>query len=371
MVAFVHVLGLTAADEPHWLNGVDSRVALALIGLNLLTLGAVYLVRLIRVVRARKTRLLPTRFERLLAEMEQRPGERHPQWLRSEIAGLSAAERPLVGIMLIARLRPASEEERLEVLDVLREVGGIDAIVRSTGLRMPWRRALAIETLGAIGAGETVPVLLERLSDRNRYVREAAVRALGRIGDPSVLPQLEKLYRAPGRVGTGIVYDALVALGPPAEPVFAAALGSAIESVRVASCFGVATRPEAAQARTLLEPLLVDDSPRVRAAAAHSLGLVGGQEIPDGLALTVRDQESAVRAATTEALGAYDDPRAVELAADALFDPDRETACRAAETLVRLSRRPAARTAAAQALERMRAEWPVEQAAVLASLGVV
>jgi HEAT repeat protein len=45
----------------------------------------------------------------------------------------------------------------------------------------PWRRALACEALGTIGAQRSVPVLLERLEDRRPEVRIAAVNALGDI----------------------------------------------------------------------------------------------------------------------------------------------------------------------------------------------
>ena len=100
-----------------------------------------------------------------------------------EIGRFDELERPIAATMLIERMKPASEEERLQTLAVLREAGAVDSLVRSTARGLPWRRALATRTLGWIGAEETVPVLIERLSDRNRYVRESAVRALGRIGD--------------------------------------------------------------------------------------------------------------------------------------------------------------------------------------------
>jgi HEAT repeat protein len=118
--------------------------------------------------------------------------------------------------MLIERLRPMSVEERTQALEALREVDAIPLLVRSTRRWMPWRRALAARTLGWIGAGEAVPALLERLDDGNRRVRESAVRALGRIGDLRALPQLDELFRAPGSLGAGVVYDALVSLGAPA-----------------------------------------------------------------------------------------------------------------------------------------------------------
>jgi hypothetical protein len=61
--------------------------------------------------------------------------------------------------------------------------------------------------LAVTGAEEALPVLIERLTDRSRRVREAAVRALGRMGDIRVLSALAELYMQPGRVGAGVLYD--------------------------------------------------------------------------------------------------------------------------------------------------------------------
>jgi HEAT repeat protein len=272
---------------------------------------------------------------------------------------------------LIERLRPASEEERRQILELLREVGAIDLLVGSTRRWMPWRRALAVRTLGWVGADETVPLLVERAaSDRSRGVRESAVRALGRIKDARALPLLGDLLRLPGRVGPGVVYDALVSLGHPAESTFAGALRSGAETVRVAACYGVAALAEPETVRRELEPLLRDPAPSVRAAAAESLGRAGGARLPQVLARATRDEFPAVRKAATVALGSYDDPYAVELALNALLDPDRDTAIRAGETLVRLSRRPVAATRAAQALAET-AAWPVERALIFDSLGAL
>ena len=344
---------------------------MVLLFLNLLVLVAVHARRLRQSVRSRGTRRFDERFVLVIAELERQPGPRDPGWLRAEIGRFDELERPLAAVKLIERLRPASQEERRHVLDVLREVGAIDPVVRSTASWMPWRRALAIRTLGWVGAEEAMPVLVARLSDRNRHVREAAVRALGRIGNPTVLPKLAGLYQSPGPVGTGVVYDALIALGPEAATVFVDGLHSPVESVRVSSCFGVVTQVEPAAARSLLVPLLADEAASVRAGAAESLGLVGGEDLPGELASAVRDPEPTVRTAAAGALGSFDDPWSVDRALDALLGPDHDAADRAGESLVRLTRRPVARPAAEEALRRNRAEWPVEQAVTLALLGAV
>jgi hypothetical protein len=365
-----HAVGLAAATGP-WMWRTASAVALGLLLLNVLLIVAVHGRRLRASIRRRRTKRFLARVETIFAELDPATRERDPEWLRKQIRHLDELERPIAATMLIERVKPASDEERRHMLEMLREAGAIDSLVHSTTRRIPWRRALAIRTLGWVGAAETAPLLIERLSDRNRHVREAAVRALGRIGDARALPFLDGLFRSPGRVGSGVVYDALIAFGADAQPVFARGLRSSTASVRVASCFGVATVSEPETARGLLESALDDDGGSVRGAAAESLQGIGGERVPEGLARAVHDEYATVRSAATTALGAYDDPRAVELALGALLDTDRDTAVCAGEALVRLSRRPAAGTAATEALQRLETAWPVERALTFASLGVV
>ena len=131
--------------------------------------------------------------------------------LAARIRRFDELERPIAATMLLERLGTASAAERAAVLDALRQAGAIDLLVRSLHRRAPWRRALAARTLGQLGAADTVPELVERLSDGSHYVREAAVRALGRIGDERGLASLTDLFLRPGRAGAGIVYEALLA----------------------------------------------------------------------------------------------------------------------------------------------------------------
>jgi HEAT repeat protein len=291
------------------------------------------------------------------------------QLLRREVERFDDLERPIAAVLLIEQLQPASEEDRRQLREVLREVGAIELLVRSTRRRMPWRRALAVRTLGWVGAEETVPLLIERVADRNRVVREAAVRALGRIGDTRALPLLGEVFRSPGRVGAGVVYDAVVAFDRPAEPIFAGALGSQVESVRVAACYGLLAVSAPEDARALLEPMLDDPGAPVRAAAAESLGQLGGGLVPEGLARASRDEFSSVRSAATAALGFFDDPRAVDLVRNALLDPDRDTAIRAGAALVHLSRLSVAGPPAAQAFAQAGDSWLVQRALIVDSLG--
>jgi HEAT repeat protein len=358
----VVILAVAEGKQP-WFWGTAAVAGILLLLVNVGILAAVHLRRARQYLRGRRQRRFRSELEDILGN-----GARDPQWLHRWLNGLDELERPVAAVALIERLRSATEPERERALHALRETGAIDLLLRATHRRMPWRRALAIRTLGWIGATEAVPVLIRHVADRNRYVRESAVRALGRIGDATAAPALAHLFRNPGSVGHGVVYDALIAMGNQAEPVFAGALGSELESVRVASCYGVAALAERDAARHLLVPALDDRSAAVRAAAADALGEVGGASVPVGLARATRDAEPTVRSAAVGALASYDDPYAVELAQHALLDPHWLTAVRAGESLVRLARHSAA---ADEVLRRREGEWPVERALTFASLGVV
>jgi HEAT repeat protein len=370
MAVIAQLVGIAEAKQP-WFWASAAVVVGVLVVLNLLIIVAVHARRARQFLRGRRRSRFDVRVEEVLSELDPASATRDPHWLGAQVGKFDELERSIAATRLIERMIPASEEERAHALDVLREAGAIDLLLRSTRRRMPWRRALAIRTLGWVGAVEAVPWLLERVSDRNRYVRESAVRALGRIGDPNALGRLAGLFRAPGPVGTGVVYDALISIGPEAAQIFVHGLGSPVESVRVASCFGVAVLSAPDDARRGLEPLLADPAAPVRAAAAEASGLVGGGAVSEALARASRDDVPAVRRAAVGALGSYDDPWAVDLAAAALVDPDREVAILAAESLVRLSRLGGAGPAAARALQGPERPWPVERALTLASLGAV
>jgi HEAT repeat protein len=366
------VLGVLATTEPGkqpWFWGVADVVVGVLLALNLLLFVVVHARRLRQSSREQRAKRFRARFEQLLAE--QGPGRgSDSDSVRGQLSSLNELERPIAGSIMIERLKVASSEERALTLEWLRRVGAIEALLRSLRRWAPWRRALAIRTLGLTGAEEAVPALIERLSDRSRHVREAAVRALGRIGDTRALPALARLYVEPGRVAAGIVYEALLAFGSASAQVFSEGLHSPNEHVRVPSVFGASLVLDPPVARSRLERMLGDESASVRAAAAEMLGRIGGDAVPEELARVSRDEERSVRRAAVSALGSYDDPKAARLALSALDDPDRDTVVRAGETLVRLSRLPSVGSIANAAVADGHA-WPIERARILASLGVV
>lgn len=95
---------------------------------------------------------------------------------------------------------------RSEALRALGAVGGTDAALLARSYLDVGDadvRGAAAEAVGLLRDAGAVPGLLARLDDESEQgVLVAVVRALGRIGDPSALPALEK-RAAPGRLGRG------------------------------------------------------------------------------------------------------------------------------------------------------------------------
>jgi HEAT repeat protein len=58
-----------------------------------------------------------------------------------------------------------------------------------------WIRLAAVEALGRIGSSRAVISLVTRLEDESEGVRKAAADALTKIGDPSGLQALERAYQ--------------------------------------------------------------------------------------------------------------------------------------------------------------------------------
>jgi hypothetical protein len=104
-------------------------VALTLLFMNVLLLVVVHARRVRGYFRRRRAGQFEERVEVVLRELDPATRKRDPRWLATEIAGFDELERPIAATMLIERLRPASEEERMQTLTVLREAG----VVRQLG----------------------------------------------------------------------------------------------------------------------------------------------------------------------------------------------------------------------------------------------
>lgn len=230
-------------------------------------------------------------------------------------------------------------------------------------------RARAAERLGRIGSVSAVPALLRvvrDVRDEDDDVRGAALRALGRIGDPAALsPLIEALGAAeaslPPRIAEIILMFGEAAVRPliaelrnlesdtrrmwaadmlgriadarAATPLIDS-LGDVNPEVRAKAAAGLGAMRDARAVDRLLELLLSDPIPFVRTRVAHALGAIGHPRVIDHLVHGLGDAEWWVRIRAVEALEQLGAPAAGALLV-ALEDEDSEVRRRAGMALER------------------------------------
>jgi hypothetical protein len=168
----------------------------------------------------------------------------------------------------------------------------------------PRVRAAAATSLGKSQNRRAVAPLMALLGDGNRSVREAAVRALGALGDVAVEPLLRALGDGDWHIRMGSAI-ALRIIGDPraVEPLIGA---------------------------------LQDENRFVRREAAKSLGRIGDRRATEPLISLLGDTDTGVKVRAAAALGKIGDPGAIDPLTRALDDRNGELQEAAGEALSRL-----------------------------------
>jgi len=270
----------------------------------------------------------------------------------------------------------ADDNVALAAVEALGRIGGkeaLDSLLILAESRNFFRTFPTIDILGRSGDSRAIKTLLE-LSADPLYGAEA-VRALGRLGDPSAVPSiLEQLSRASGGL-VGAIALALVAIHEAAEQRFGT--GASVEQklsnsprldeLRQRLVLGL-KRADPAEQLALSQVLswigeentvpsllrLLRSAPTVAQAAAQSLKrlgsvaeahliaalpnatseerrwlvpLLGGKRAArDQLVLCLTDDDATVRASSCDALARTSDPAAVPAIFPLLADPDTRVA---------------------------------------------
>jgi len=171
----------------------------------------------------------------------------------------------------------------------------------------PNKQLEAVKALGEIYEPRVVPALLQALRKSSPGVRIAALEALERQGDATVYSEVERLLRDSN----------------------ANVRGAAVETA--ARCGGVQAVPS-------LLRVLKDSSWEVRRDAAKALGLLGGSAAVEGLCKLLRDSDRDVREGAIVSLGQICDPRAIYPLVLALLDTESSVRTAAASALPKVDR---------------------------------
>lgn len=289
---------------------------------------------------------------------------------------------------LLPKLRGAAQE-RLRTL--LRQWGSAARAEALVGSWSAVRRCRGLYRLGSLADPASLPLVLERLGDRDFAVRRTAVQALGSLGDAGAVPPMLALASREPLLRRDFLAS-VDRIGSGSGPVLERELGEALARVGAATVTGAGPVSEAgaseevspqealarrkaqlaAEALGLVDatgavPVLVraalevDDVPLVT-ACLDALGLLGSPAALPALRAGLGHPAAEVRRTAAQALGLLGGRAAVEALAPVLEDPAVEVARAAAQALGR-GGRPGAEVLAAS-------EAPVARETVaLAALG--
>ncbi len=235
-----------------------------------------------------------------------------PRVDRSEVALLKALPRRLQVRLFVELVPSMAGSQRGRLTSLAHDIGLIAAGEAMCGSRKWWKRLSGVRLLTALGGGERVVPALFR--DRHPAVRAEAAEWAGQHGDPGIVERLIALLDRPESVGSWVLRDSLLRIGPPCIPPLAAYLetrsGAPTEAALEVAA-GLADPRFAAAA----ERLCGDPGPRVRARAAVLAGAIGGASLVRRLEGLLKDPEASVRAAAASSLGRLGHwPAATELA---------------------------------------------------------
>ncbi len=224
------------------------------------------------------------------------------------------------------------------LLDAYDRLGLVDKYVTRLRTATRWReRAFAAELLGRVGNAQAVPALLDVVAatrTEDADVREIALRALARIGDPrAVGPLVEALKHSEVWLEPRIA-DILTRHGALAIAPMIAFLEDPARHPARAWAASILGEVGAARAFPALVRALNDLDDEVRAKSASALGRIGdGRAVGYLLDHLLSDPAPFVRARIAQALGQFDEPEVVERLVRALGDPAWWVRMRSVEAL--------------------------------------
>jgi HEAT repeat protein len=203
----------------------------------------------------------------------------------------------------------------------------IDRLTQMLG--SPNLRSEVIETLVRHGDRVTRQ-LRQQLESDDLEIRQAAVIALGRIGDRACVPQLIPLLQVPelaieaasalARIGDRRAYEPLLQLLPHDRAAVRQAVIGALNSL------GHPRMPKD------IQKLLTDSNPHTRESALRIASYFGYSECVPLLIDRLNDGNENVRRAAVESLSNFEDERVMPLLQNALRDPSAKIRTAAAQS---------------------------------------
>ena len=184
------------------------------------------------------------------------------------------------------------------------------------------RRVRACRVAGKVRDAEAIPLLVERLRDRDPAVRREAIRALGDLRAHDTIGDIAEAIETMGEWTNLLLIMALVRMGPAGAPRIGALLGTSRSAGMTKALLQVTGRIGVAADPAMVRSLAAHPDPEVRVEAVRVLGTLAPDAESSAICLgAMDDAEWPVRALAAWALGRVGDARALARLAGAMGDP--------------------------------------------------
>jgi HEAT repeat protein/beta-lactamase regulating signal transducer with metallopeptidase domain len=225
-------------------------------------------------------------------------------------------------IALLGSMDPVVRRDAVWSLAVRGSGGARAALVGRLHDLDPSTRGVAAWGLGKLGDRAALVPLVAALRDEDAHVREMAVLALGDLRDPRAVPALAPLAADPEHGVRAVMTVALREIrGEPAAEALARLLRNDPDAHTRVMAACALSRFESRGRSAALEAALADPAAEVRATAAWTLQTIGSRaSVPRLLAALASESDVEARDALIHALGASEDPAAVDGLVRALAD---------------------------------------------------
>jgi HEAT repeat protein len=203
------------------------------------------------------------------------------------------------GEVLIRTVNDSQPAVRFAAMRALGEIGEATAVTALTQQLDHYRKGegawSALDALARIGHESSAPIFRARLTDRDQFIRRAAIEGLGRAGTADDIPSIEGVFvKDSSDMVRAAAAFALQKLGRDAVPQLAAALASDRLAPQIAGYF-IELGPATAAA---LSAHLQDLDDAVRGNVALVLGAIGGDAEISAIEPLLQDKNrDVVRAA--------------------------------------------------------------------------
>jgi len=268
--------------------------------------------------RALRANSLEQTAERMLTAWTERdPTPTDVDWLTR----LSSRDGRVVLAFLIRALPGLEKAAADRARHALRGSALLEAEIARLGARSAVRRGEACRILGRLGQADAIPILVERLRDRDPVVRREAVGALAALRAVDLLPAITAAIEETDGWGDLLGVMTLVRMGPESVPRIGTLLASSRSPAMTKALLQVTAQLGAAADPALVRSLATHPDMEIRVEALRALGSIAPEPESVSVCLAAMDDpEWPARALAASSLGRLGEPRAIARLEQAMGD---------------------------------------------------